>query len=65
MKGSATEEARPVLLGVFGERGRGRERMRTRMNMNERELGRLVVVETLGGRCNGETRAALSLRGSC
>lgn len=25
MKGSATEEARPVLLGVFGERDRGRE----------------------------------------
>lgn len=25
MKGSATEEARSGLLGVFGERGRGRE----------------------------------------
>lgn len=49
MKGSATEEHRPVSFGVSGETG---ERARLKMNMNERELGRPVGTETCGGRCD-------------
>lgn len=48
MKRSATEEDRPVWLGVFGKR----KRERMRMNMNERELGYRVLMDTFGGGCN-------------